>query len=166
MKRLLTLGILLATNSGLGMSAHADVKRVLCESFGPGTTSCRVGGEIHRARLDENIDPYRPCYYQSTWGVTSNARRIWVQNGCRGIFRVEYTPENGGGNHARPFDMKCESWNGRYNECRTGVYNRSVQKMQTLSGSPCVEGRDWTYGPYVIKVTNGCRAIFRVYPNE
>ena len=56
-------------------------------------------------------------------------------------------------------EVICESQDGRTQECRTPFRNPTVS--QTLSSSPCIEGRTWgSRGPGNVWVTDGCRARF------
>ena len=63
--------------------------------------------------------------------------------------------DNGYGNVIR-----CESIDGRRNECRTGG-GRVVLERQ-VSNAPCIEGRSWGRGSSSVWVAQGCRADFRI----
>lgn len=55
--------------------------------------------------------------------------------------------------------VRCESNDGRYNECPAGP-GRYVLDRQ-LSRSACIEGRSWGQGRGGLWVDDGCRADFR-----
>lgn len=59
----------------------------------------------------------------------------------------------------RGVDVRCESTDGRYQECASGFRNAAIVSNQ-LSRSQCIEGRNWGHRPGVIWVSEGCRAIF------
>ncbi len=65
-----------------------------------------------------------------------------------------------GGNGDRGDSIRCESIDGRYNQCRTNG-GRAVLGRQ-ISDSPCIEGRSWGNRNGSIWVSNGCRADFYV----
>ena len=55
--------------------------------------------------------------------------------------------------------VRCESDNGRYRECRIPSRSR-VQLTRQLSDSSCVEGRTWGTKGNHVWVNKGCRAEF------
>ena len=60
--------------------------------------------------------------------------------------------------------VRCESSDGRYVECRTGMLDY-VTLSRTLNDSSCVEGQTWGFRNNVIWVDRGCRADFLVSQN-
>ena len=60
--------------------------------------------------------------------------------------------------------VRCESSDGRYVECRTGMLD-SVTLSRTLNDSSCVQGQTWGFRNNVIWVDRGCRADFLVTEN-
>src|SRR5436305_1793310 len=60
--------------------------------------------------------------------------------------------------------VRCESSDGRYVECRTGMLD-NVTLSRTLNDSSCVQGQTWGFRNNVIWVDNGCRADFMVTEN-
>jgi hypothetical protein len=60
--------------------------------------------------------------------------------------------------------FRCESANGRYQECRTDGAGRVVLARQ-LSDTACVEGRTWGTRNGMVWVSGGCRGEFS-YSNE
>jgi hypothetical protein len=64
---------------------------------------------------------------------------------------------------AQQTTVRCESSDGRYVECRSGLLD-TVTLSRTLNDSTCVQGQSWGYRGNVIWVDNGCRADFIVTP--
>jgi hypothetical protein len=60
--------------------------------------------------------------------------------------------------------VRCESSDGRYVECRTGLLD-NVTLSRTLNDSSCVQGQTWGFRNNVIWVDRGCRADFLVTEN-
>lgn len=115
-----------------------------------------------RAALVENISGTR-CIEGRNWG--SERGRVWVDNGCRGRF-VEARGGWGGnswGGDDRPGNLptgtvRCESRDRRQVVCDTGW--RRAMIVRQLSGTACVEGRNWHQDNGRIWVDDGCRADF------
>ncbi|MFT4199031.1 MAG: DUF3011 domain-containing protein [Pseudoxanthomonas sp.] len=55
--------------------------------------------------------------------------------------------------------VTCESSNDRQRECATG-FREPARLYRNLSGTPCVEGRNWGSRPGMVWVDRGCRASF------
>ena len=81
-------------------NAGAGSRDVQCESQNYRYTSCEVGFYIERAQKVRQISNTR-CEKGVNWGVSSNRRGIWADDGCRGVFRVyredDYRGDNGDG---------------------------------------------------------------------
>ncbi|WP_115560147.1 DUF3011 domain-containing protein [Xanthomonas arboricola] len=116
-----------------------------------------------RAALVENISGTR-CIEGRNWG--SDRGRVWVDNGCRGRF-VEARGGWGGGGwnggddrpgNAAAGTVRCESRDQRQAICNTGWRRATI--VRQLSGTPCVEGRNWHQENGRIWVDDGCRADF------
>src|SRR5881394_479586 len=60
--------------------------------------------------------------------------------------------------------VRCESSDGRYVECRTGMLD-TVTLSRTLSDTTCVQGQTWGFRDNAIWVDRGCRADFLVSPS-
>lgn len=60
--------------------------------------------------------------------------------------------------------ITCESHGGRAEACGTVQPGSSVQIIQQLSNSPCIEGSTWGADNDSIWVSGGCRAVFDVQP--
>lgn len=97
-----------------------------------------------------------PCLYDRTWGYDD--RGIWVDRGCRAEFAVGALSWNGWGDS---FNVYCASDNEGRETCPVDA-RRGVRLVRQRSGSPCILGQTWGYGPRGIWVDRGCRADFRV----
>ena len=60
--------------------------------------------------------------------------------------------------------ITCESHGGRAEACGTVQPGSSVQVIEQLSNSPCIEGSTWGADNDSIWVSGGCRAVFDVQP--
>jgi hypothetical protein len=61
-------------------------------------------------------------------------------------------------------EITCESHGGRAEACGTVDPGSSVQLIQQISSSPCIEGSTWGADNDSIWVSGGCRAVFDVQP--
>jgi hypothetical protein len=138
---------------GGGWQPSPGEREVTCESKDSRYIECATGFRGD-ARLQRQLSSTR-CTEGSTWG--SRPGQIWVRNGCRGVFVEDdrYTPPPVGAG----VTVTCESRDGRYRECRTPIA-ATARLSQTLSSTPCVEGRSWGRVAGAIWVNNGCRARF------
>jgi hypothetical protein len=60
--------------------------------------------------------------------------------------------------------ITCESHGGRAEACGTVDPGSSVQLVEQISSSPCIEGSTWGADNDSIWVSGGCRAVFDVQP--
>jgi hypothetical protein len=60
--------------------------------------------------------------------------------------------------------ITCESHGGRAEACGTVVPGSSVQMVEQISVTPCIEGSTWGADNDSIWVSGGCRAVFDVQP--
>ncbi len=87
MKLLSTIVLGLALSMSFAAEA-SHTKRIRCESFSHRYNECEVGGEIINVQLEEQLSN-SPCRLNRTWGADWRGDDyIWVDDGCRGIFRV------------------------------------------------------------------------------
>jgi hypothetical protein len=119
---------------------------VLCQSDNNRYQECRTGFR-GPAVLSQTISQTR-CVEGENWGSRSGS--VWVDRGCKGRF-VEGA--------AAGQTVRCESDNGRYRECRTGL-NGNLQLARQLSSTRCIEGSTWGQNPGVVWVNGGCRGEF------
>lgn len=142
---------------------------VQCESVNNRIRNCPTGGRD--ARMVRQMSD-SPCVEGRTWGTDRNG--VWVSNGCRAEFAIGGNNAgwrdgwrgrgNGWGNgrgHGAMQTIRCESTDKRPRECAADTRG-GVQLTRQLSGSACVEGRDWGSSRNGVWVSNGCRAEFAV----
>ena len=87
------------------------------------------------------------------WGY--DQRGIWVDNGCRAEFSINYGWDQSG---AEGNIMMCESHRYKRNYCRVYLDGREVFLLRQLSKSSCQN--NWGYDRNGVWVINGCRAEF------
>ncbi|MBZ0088239.1 MAG: DUF3011 domain-containing protein [Thermomonas sp.] len=131
---------------------------VRCESHDGRYNRCAVPGR-GRPELVRQISN-SPCVEGRTWGADRDS--VWVNNGCRGEFANRYTGGGWGNSGYGGREFRCESINGRTQECAANV-RAGVQLIRQLSNAPCIQGRSWGYGRIGVWVSQGCRAEFRSY---
>jgi hypothetical protein len=124
---------------------------VICSSNDKRYNECRTPFR-GRARLVENISKTR-CIEGQNWGSRQNA--VWVNGGCRARFSDSGNSWGGNGQ-----TIRCESRDGRYQECRK-PYKGTVYLSRQLSNQSCVEGRTWGQDRDRVWVNGGCRAEFQ-----
>lgn len=149
-------------------AAHAQYhgsETVTCESQDGNFRECR-GRFSNAPVLVENLSA-TPCVEGRNWG-SRGPGSVWVSGGCRGRFadayygggqyNPGYNPGYGQGGYGEV--VRCESNDGRHQECRTNVRGR-VALVRQLSESPCIEGQTWgSHRNGVVWVRQGCRGEF------
>ena len=98
------------------------------------------------------------CVEGQSWGSRGNGS-VWVNGGCRGVFGVAGWGGSGGGGAIGGEAYRCESMEGRLNECRAPQRGRQVLVRQ-LSDSACIEGQTWCSRDGGVWVQGGCRGEF------
>ncbi len=126
---------------------------ITCASNSGGRVYCpadtRAGVQLVNQRSDS------PCVFGRTWGY--DARRIWVDRGCRADFQV--TPTWGGWDQG--YNVYCASDSGGRQRCPTDTRG-GVQMVRQRSSSPCVYMQTWGWDKAGIWVDRGCRADFQI----
>lgn len=146
---------------GAGGWDGGAVRTLRCESGDNQPRECLAdtrGGVRLTRRLSRSS-----CDQGQDWGYTRDY--VWVSNGCRAEFAL------GGGDHGGWGDrggwggngrmIQCESIDNRQNHCGARV-RYGVRLQRQLSGTRCVEGRNWGWDRGGIWVGGGCRAQFIV----
>ncbi|MEQ4575399.1 MAG: DUF3011 domain-containing protein [Gammaproteobacteria bacterium] len=128
---------------------------VRCESNGP-QTSCPVMLRGEPVRLLRQRSAW-PCKEGRTWGTRRN--EIWVSRGCDGEFEIG--AEDGSGFVDVPRRVTCESKNRIRRMCGVSV-ERGVRLGRQISGTACVQDKNWGWSRDGIWVDGGCRAEFIV----
>ena len=160
----MALGLLSTTAAaqdyGYGYGDRGGIVR--CESSDGRWRQCPVDtrGGVDLVRQLSNAS----CIRGRNWG--DDARGIWVNDGCRGEFRVGdggYGYDDGyrGGWRDGGRAFRCESAHGRGRQCAVDVRGR-VQLVRQLSDAACIEGRTWGQDGRGVWVDDGCRAEFQV----
>src|SRR5512135_1461866 len=94
-----------------GSSAEAGT--VSCGSYSSQRATCRADTRNGVAMTEQWS--WRPCLKGQTWGVQGD-NRIWVDQGCRGVFTTGVMPRQYNEPSAQNFI--CESYNNQRNFCR------------------------------------------------
>ena len=129
-----------------------------CASNSYKYATCSVPGRILYVDKIRNISKTN-CVEGRNWGYQGN--RVWVDNGCRGLFEVEYV-RAGGGQNGQTIDIECSSHSYKYTSCDVRRPIRSAILLRQKSDTRCVLDRNWGYTRDRIWVDNGCRGTFRV----
>lgn len=138
-------------------------QEITCESRNNRYQFCRIDvprrAEIRIVRRLSSSG----CVIDKDWGFQGDG--VWVNNGCRGVFRVVL---DGGPGHipgaGRPDTLiTCESRDNRYQFCPASIPRHALVKVRDrLSRTSCVMGVNWAYQTDGIWVKDGCRAVFEV----
>lgn len=75
-------------------TGSSATRLIYCESDEYRRESCSTGGDAERVFLQDRKSDAR-CNHGQDWGFDRN--RIWVSNGCRAVFAVQYRSSYGGG---------------------------------------------------------------------
>ena len=148
---------------GRGDDSAGDGTEIRCESTDNRLRRC--GSNLHgNARLVRQLSGTR-CIEGSTWGLRDGM--LWVDRGCRGVFRVErggWAPGMGGGWNpsSGAYSVTCASEQRRQTTCAWDARRGRPELLQQLSSTPCQEGTSWGYRAGQIWVSGGCRARFGV----
>ncbi|WP_448381560.1 DUF3011 domain-containing protein [Gloeomargarita sp.] len=130
------------------VATRATATRTLtCESVNNRYTTCVTdtrGGVTLQRQLSN-----APCIEHRTWGVTEQG--IWVDKGCRGVFRVAVGPTT----------LTCRSLNYKYQLCQVDTRG-GVRLARQLSNTRCIEHRTWGVQEQGIWVDKGCAGEFLV----
>lgn len=107
-----------------------------------------------------------PCDLERNWGWDRGG--VWVDDGCRGEFRIEYGGNPGGGwggqgGNQQVQTLRCESRDGRMHFCPADT-SGFVRLTRQLSNSPCQQGYSFGWDQRSIWVNHGCRAEFEIRP--
>jgi len=132
---------------------------VVCESTNGGRAYCstRKNSHVTLSRRLSNL----PCDEGGSWGYDPERGEIWVDQGCRGEFRVgAATPDEQAVGHLDAI-VVCQSSDGRKAKCSADT-SAGVQLFRPLNQSRCRFGKEWGYDRKQIWVKDGCSAEFAV----
>jgi DNA-binding transcriptional regulator/RsmH inhibitor MraZ len=137
--------------------------QVTCESKDNRRAECTMDTR-GRVRIIRQLSD-SACVEGRSWGTYRNF--VWVDNGCRAVFASEDDNSRGYRNQTGrgPTQVTCESKGNRRAECTMDTRGR-VRIIRQLSGSQCVEGRNWGVTGNSVWVSGGCRAVFSSEDNS
>lgn len=138
---------------GIGPGGGGD-GTIRCESTDGRQRTCNTPWN-RNSILVRQISSTR-CIQGQNWN--SSPGRVWVSGGCRAEFAAGGI---GGGGDWNGEEVKCESTDGRYRTCGTGLYG-SISVLRQLSDTRCVLGQNFGLRNGSVWVDRGCRALFRV----
>ena len=130
---------------------HSNQQVIVCESNGNRRTHCPADTR-YGVNFNQQLS-YATCNYN--WGYDQTG--IWVDNGCRAEFTVNYGWDQPG---ADENIFVCESHGYNRTYCPAYLDGREVQLLRQLSYTSC--HNNWGFDRNGVWVTNGCRAEFVV----
>jgi hypothetical protein len=149
----LALGLIACSTAIAGQTTV----QVRLESSDGRRASRQMDRQISRVRLLDRLST-KPCTAGQDWGYSG--RTLWVDDGCRGVFEVQFRSGTGTDERRRTVTL------GDSNNSRKRVWvgrNARIQLVRTLSKNRCVRGSSWGYDGSYLWVRRGCRAQFAVY---
>lgn len=123
-----------------------------CESNDGRSRTCSTPWR-RPSRLVRQLSNAR-CTAGQTW--YSSPGQVTVHSGCRG----EFGPGQGAEQDA--VRIQCESSDGRYRTCGSGLYGR-IELQRQLSNTRCITGSNYGLRGGSIWVDRGCRGVFLVH---
>ena len=136
--------------------APALAGTVSCDSYNGGRNGCSADTR-NGVALARQLSSAK-CKKGVSWDV-QNDNRIWVDQGCRGIFTTGVMWSGGGGGGGGGKRLTCASYNNRRTECPANT-NGQVSLTRRWSNAPCIQGTSWGYNNRMVWVDRGCRADF------
>jgi DUF3011 family protein len=165
-----------ACGFALASAAHAEdrddyssdtQKSVSCASNDGRRHECPANLRGYTVR-DVDQQSRTECVVGRNWGYDD--RGVWVDEGCRATFLFD---NYRGGDHPRSWGyhdrdynpaeeqrVRCESENGRRNECDADLRGYRIADVHELSRADCDIGRNFGYDDRGVWVDGGCRAEF------
>ena len=142
-------------------------KSVACSSDDGRRAECAADLRGYVVR-DVDQSSRTECVVGRNWGY--NDRGVWVDDGCRATFMFDKAR---GGDHPRSYGyrepgynsageqrVKCESRDGRRNECDADLRGYRIADVREISRADCDIGRNFGYDDRGVWVDEGCRAEF------
>jgi Protein of unknown function (DUF3011) len=136
-------------------SAPALAGTVSCDSYNGGRNACSADTR-NGVALARQLSSAK-CKRGTSWGIQDD-NRIWVDQGCRGIFTTGVMWSNGGGGGGGK-RLTCASYSNRRTECPANTEGQ-VRMTRQWSNAPCIQGTSWGYNNRMVWVDRGCRADF------
>jgi hypothetical protein len=135
-------------------SAPALAGTVSCDSYSGARNTCPADTR-NGVALARQLS-WAKCKKGVSWDI-QNDNRIWVDQGCRGIFTTGVMWGNGGDGGGK--QLTCASYNDRRTECPANTEGQ-VRMTRKWSNAPCIQGTSWGYNNRMVWVDRGCRADF------
>ena len=170
----LVLGLSTLACGLASVTAHADDdyyssdrKSVACNSDDGHKKECSADLRGYVVR-DVDQSSRTECVVGRNWGYDS--RGVWVNDGCRATFIFDkgrggdhprsYGYREPGYNKAEELRVKCESKDGRRNNCDADLRGYRIADVREISKADCDIGRNFGYDDRGLWVDDGCRAEF------
>ena len=144
-----------ALSAVVSLCASASAQLVRCESIGGQRQTC-AASTINGVQLAIQLGG-SSCIAGKTWGWRPGA--IWVEENCRGEFRVAYEERPG------EIVVTCDSDHNRVQRCAVDTQYGLLMKPED-SSSNCVHGETWGWEIGSVWVSKRCEADFAVAPAE
>lgn len=135
-----------------GPGPNPGVQTIRCESNDGRSRTCPTPWQ-GQSRLIRQLSSAR-CTSGQTWYTVPG--RVTVNSGCR----AEFGPGQGAGQNT--VSIQCESGDGRYRTCGTGLSGR-IELQRQLSNTRCVQGTNFGLRNGSVWVDRGCRGVFLVH---
>lgn len=166
------IAVVAACGFAFASAARADEgggeeKSVSCSSDNGHRNECSADLRGYTIR-DVDQSSRTECVVGRNWGYDS--RGVWVDEGCRATFHFD---SYRGGNHPRNYGyhepgyntsdeqtVRCESKDGRKNNCNVDLRGYRIADVKELSHADCDIGRNFGYDDRGIWVDDGCRGEF------
>jgi len=144
----------LGTTGGWRPPGPMPGNTIRCESNDGRPRTCSTPWQA-QSRLVRQLSSAR-CTQGTTW--FSRRGEVTVSNGCR----AEFAPGIGNGGAQNAVNVRCESSDGRFRTCGTGLSGH-VQLQRQLSEARCIEGSTYGLRNGSVWVDRGCRGDFVVH---
>ncbi|MEO5668640.1 MAG: DUF3011 domain-containing protein [Bdellovibrionota bacterium] len=143
-------------DDGRGYDSRYSVSDIYCKSEGMRYNECGAQGRIVEVQLVRQYSRAE-CRENRSYGY--NRDRVWVDQGCEGLFRVTVENERRSVSTAR---VTCDSRGMRYNECLIGGNTLRVDLIRQTSSADCREGSTYGLVRDGMWVDRGCSGIFEI----
>lgn len=140
-------------HAGGGWQPPGPANSIRCESNDGRSRTCNTPWQGH-SRLLKQLSSAR-CTQGSTW--FTSAGRVTVSDGCR----AEFGPGLGAGGQ-QAVTVQCESKDGRYRTCGSGLSGR-IELQRQLSEARCIVNSNYGLRGGSVWVDRGCRGVFLVH---
>jgi len=160
-------GVMFVSGTASADDEWVPEKSVACSSNDGHRKECPADLHGYTVR-DVDQSSRTECVVGRNWGYTD--RGVWVDDGCRATFKFD---KSRGGDHPRAWGyrepgndsggeqrVRCESKDGRRNECDVNLRGYRIADVREISRADCDIGRNFGYDDRGVWVDDGCRAEF------